>query len=158
MKIIDEKGKLFGIINVIDLLLLLIILAIVVGVGYKLVVKNEGLFQSGKAETKDYKVTIYCPMSPAAAAQHLKVGDKIYYDSYGELEAVVESVNSDSSIRGELPSNYPNIENITIVLKVSSSAADKRIMMGGIQLNIGKEVMVKTYRVEITGYVIGIAE
>ena len=36
MKIINEKGKLFGVINIVDLLVLLAAIAIVVGVGYKL--------------------------------------------------------------------------------------------------------------------------
>ena len=36
MKIINEKGKLFGIINVVDLLVLVAAIAVVAGVGYKL--------------------------------------------------------------------------------------------------------------------------
>ena len=35
MKIINEKGKLFGIINVVDLLVLVAAIAVVAGVGYK---------------------------------------------------------------------------------------------------------------------------
>ena len=36
MKLINEKGKLFGVINVVDLLVLLAAIAVVIGVGYKL--------------------------------------------------------------------------------------------------------------------------
>ena len=36
MKIINEKGKLFGVINVVDLLVLLAAIAVIAGVGYKL--------------------------------------------------------------------------------------------------------------------------
>ena len=36
MKIINEKGKLFGVINIVDLLVLLAVIAVVIGVGYKL--------------------------------------------------------------------------------------------------------------------------
>ena len=36
MKKINEKGKLFGIINVVDLLVLVAAIAVVAGVGYKL--------------------------------------------------------------------------------------------------------------------------
>lgn len=36
MKLINEKGKLFGVINIVDLLVLLAAVAVVVGVGYKL--------------------------------------------------------------------------------------------------------------------------
>ncbi len=36
MKIINEKGKLFGLINIVDLLVLLAVIAVVVGVGWKI--------------------------------------------------------------------------------------------------------------------------
>ena len=36
MKIINEKGKLFGLINIVDLLVLVAAIAVVAGVGYKL--------------------------------------------------------------------------------------------------------------------------
>lgn len=36
MKLINEKGKLFGVINIVDLLVLLAAIAVVAGVGYKL--------------------------------------------------------------------------------------------------------------------------
>lgn len=36
MKIINEKGKLFGIINIVDLLVLLAVIAVAAGIGYKL--------------------------------------------------------------------------------------------------------------------------
>lgn len=40
MKLINEKGKLFGIINVVDLLVLVAAIAVVGGVGYKLFAKQ----------------------------------------------------------------------------------------------------------------------
>ena len=36
MKIINEKGKLFGVVNIVDLLVLLAVIAVAAGVGYKL--------------------------------------------------------------------------------------------------------------------------
>ena len=36
MKIINEKGKLFGLINIVDFLVLLAVLAVVGGLGWKL--------------------------------------------------------------------------------------------------------------------------
>ena len=35
MKIIDEKGKLFGVINIIDLILIIAVVAVIVGLGWK---------------------------------------------------------------------------------------------------------------------------
>ena len=39
MKIIDEKGRLFGKINLIDLLVIVLVIAIIAAVGWKLVGK-----------------------------------------------------------------------------------------------------------------------
>lgn len=36
MKIINEKGKLFGVINIVDLLVVLAVIAVAAGIGYKL--------------------------------------------------------------------------------------------------------------------------
>lgn len=41
MKIINEKGKLFGIINVVDLLVLVAAIAVVAGVGYQAVCQAD---------------------------------------------------------------------------------------------------------------------
>ena len=40
MKIIDEKGRLFGKINLIDLLVIVLVVAVVAAVGWKLVGKK----------------------------------------------------------------------------------------------------------------------
>lgn len=40
MKIIDEKGRLFGKINLIDLLVLVLVVAVVLAVGWKLVARR----------------------------------------------------------------------------------------------------------------------
>ena len=36
MKIINQKGKLFGVINIVDLLVVLAVIAVAAGIGYKL--------------------------------------------------------------------------------------------------------------------------
>ncbi len=43
MKIIDEKGRLFGKINLIDLLVIVLVVAVVAAVGWKLVGKRQRL-------------------------------------------------------------------------------------------------------------------
>ncbi|MDD4188933.1 MAG: DUF4330 domain-containing protein [Eubacteriales bacterium] len=163
MKILNEKGKLFGLINIVDLVIILIILAVVGGVGYKYLIKNETLFPGKKPEElKDYTVTVFCPMVPENTENYIKPGDVLFYDSHGELDAVIMSVRSDDiSITPEgveLDEPHPYLKDLTVTIKISSDAADKRIMMAGIQINIGKEIYVKTYRVELLGYVTDIAE
>lgn len=53
MKIINEKGKLFGVINVVDLLVLVAAVAVIAGVGYKLFAP-----QIAEATAKQVEMTV----------------------------------------------------------------------------------------------------
>lgn len=53
MKIINEKGKLFGVINVVDLLVLVAAVAVIAGVGYKLFAP-----QIAEAAAKQVEMTV----------------------------------------------------------------------------------------------------
>ncbi len=55
MKIINEKGKLFGIINIVDLLVLVAALSVFVGVGYKLFKPNV---QDAASSMVDLKMVV----------------------------------------------------------------------------------------------------
>jgi hypothetical protein len=60
MKIIDEKGKLFGFINIIDLAVLLVILLVIAGVIVKFVLPEKGTVE--RVDTsKRYNVVVKCP-------------------------------------------------------------------------------------------------
>ena len=50
MKIINEKGKLFGLINIVDLIIILALLAVIGAVGVKLLAKPVGETISPKSE------------------------------------------------------------------------------------------------------------
>ena len=79
MSLIDNKGRLFGIINIIDLAVLLAAVLLVGGVAYKLLSKPGG--NTGrKGNMKTYTVTVKCPMVPESAATKLAKGDRIYFN------------------------------------------------------------------------------
>ena len=56
---IDEKGRLFGKVNIVDLLIVIIILAAAAFLGYKLLGP-----QSTAANTQKVLVTLYCEETP----------------------------------------------------------------------------------------------
>ena len=49
MSVIDKKGKLFGKLNIIDLLAILLIVAVLALIGYKLTSNSGGLAGAGRA-------------------------------------------------------------------------------------------------------------
>lgn len=57
MKVIDEKGKLFGKLNIIDLLVIVLIIAVVAVLGVKLLGSNEGFAAAPSKLTYTVHVT-----------------------------------------------------------------------------------------------------
>ena len=66
---IDEKGRLFGKVNIVDLLIVIIILAAAAFLGYKLLGP-----QSTAANTQKVLVTLYCEETPNYVADQLEEG------------------------------------------------------------------------------------
>ena len=64
---IDEKGRLFGKVNIVDLLIVIIILAAAAFLGYKLLGP-----QSTAANTQKVLVTLYCEETPNYVADQLE--------------------------------------------------------------------------------------
>ena len=67
MKIIDEKGRLFGKINLIDLLVIVLVIAIIAAVGWKLVGKKAAASVSDN--THEMTFTVLFEDQPAEVAQ-----------------------------------------------------------------------------------------
>ena len=58
MKIIDEKGRLFGKLNLIDLLVIVLIIAVIAAVAWKLVGKQAAETVADTGRTITYTVTV----------------------------------------------------------------------------------------------------
>ena len=74
MKIINEKGKLFGIINIIDLIVLLVIV-LLVGGGVKRMNKKPAVV----AETKKALITIEVSDIRTPTVDGIVVGEPLYH-------------------------------------------------------------------------------
>lgn len=93
--LIDNKGKLFGKINVLDLVVVLAILAVIVGVAYKFTKSNTpSVFrQNDKVE-----VTFYVDEIPDFAAEAVKVGVPVTDRTTGSRFGVVKSVDTQAAV------------------------------------------------------------
>lgn len=96
MKIINEKGKLFGIINVIDLLVIVLVLAIaLVGVkffmdgGFAAINKDKNDLFAGPAT--ELEITFYGEEISDFVAEQLFVGAKLYDETSLEVLGEVKS-------------------------------------------------------------------
>lgn len=70
--IIDSKGKLFGKISIIDIIVVLVVIAAIAGIGYKMTQSNTiGL----APKTEKVRLTFYSEESTEYAVRAVKVGD-----------------------------------------------------------------------------------
>lgn len=158
MKIINEKGKLFGIINIIDLALLLIIVALAAGA--LLYLRREGPVET--LPTKDFYVSVKCKEYSQEIADGFKVGDRLYYgNAFTNLEITdvkVEPAKMDVFLPDGtiVVSPHPELKDITVTVLIHDDPVDPKdpmIYFGSLHATVGKQVLLKTTTVEIPGII-----
>ncbi|MGN9163734.1 DUF4330 domain-containing protein [Tissierellaceae bacterium HCP3S3_D8] len=156
MKIINEKGKLFGIINVIDLTVLLVVGLLLVGGAKRMksrpIVANEDSKAIITYEVSDIRMM---------AVENIVVGDPIYhYDRGGYVGKIVEAnyepykepVELDGKwVDAEVPNKY------VVTFKVEADVKDNPdvIIVGGEHTRIGVQYRLKNKKIAFFGTVVG---
>ena len=87
MKAIDEKGKLFGKINIIDLLVIIVILAALCFALFR-----YALPKNDKAGEQAFELVLYCHDTPRFTAEQIKTGDSVWDQSYDVELGTVKTV------------------------------------------------------------------
>ncbi|WP_010246059.1 DUF4330 domain-containing protein [Acetivibrio cellulolyticus] len=94
--IIDSKGKLFGKVSIIDILIVLVVVAAVVGVGYKLTKSNTISF---KPNEEKFLLTFYADEAPDYSVKAAKVGDIVKdFENGSTFGKVIEAPKIDKAI------------------------------------------------------------
>lgn len=160
MKIINEKGKLFGIINLVDLLVLLLVIAVVAVVGIK-------LFGTKAVEVVSSKSDCYAEVEVIGAAPRLfneidRQKDKligarmvtgneylgatiedIWYEPY-----LVLTTNSDGQIVSIIDETRVCV---VFLVKTQVSPDSATLNLGSQELRSGRTFIVKTQTLETSG-------
>ena len=147
MKVIDEKGRLFGKVNVFDLIILLALLIGIGAVGYK-VISNK---MKPLAPTTTYIVTVESLAMPASYTEALKKDDKLYFDNFGYVNAKIVGVSEEPAMitvqttDGSLiETKSPNLVDVTVELEVIDSHDTPDIRIGRYAVAVGGKFTVKT--------------
>ena len=152
---LDEKGRLFGFINIIDLLVLILILVVAAGFFYKH--KNA----AAPVETHTAKVKVICPYLRPEVAEQIHDGDKLL--ARGQLQPVyirdVEIVTArDSGTRddGTLAlQQHPFRKDVYLTLEGPISYTGAEIYMAGQGIRAGLDkYILKTQIVEVAGEIL----
>ncbi len=149
MKVIDEKGRIFGKINIFDLIILLALLIAIGAVGYKVI--SDKMKASGIAPTTTYIVTVKSSAMPPSYTEALKKDDKIYFDNFGYVNAKIVGVSeepamitvqtSDGSL---IETQSPNLVDVTVEIEVVDSHDTPDIRVGRYAVAVGGKFTVKT--------------
>ncbi|WP_077369799.1 DUF4330 domain-containing protein [Anaerosalibacter sp. Marseille-P3206] len=158
MKIINEKGKLFGIINIIDLIVIVVLALLITG-GVKRVRTTRPDMVS---ETKKATVTIEVSEIRNATVEGLVVGDPIYHYDKGnyfgkivdvKVEPFKEAVESNGKwVNAEVPEKYV----ATLTVEADAVETPDVIIIGGEQTRIGHQFRLKNKKVAVFGTILGV--
>ncbi|NLW40856.1 MAG: DUF4330 domain-containing protein [Tissierellia bacterium] len=158
MKIMDEKGKLFGIINIIDLTVILVIALLVFGGVKRLKARPVSI-----AEDKKALLTIEVSDIRKPTVDSIVVGDPLYHYDKGQLigtivdkkvEPYKEPVESGDGrwILAEVPEKYAVIMTVEASVKENPDV----VIAGGEQVRVGAQFRVKNRNVTFFGTILGV--
>lgn len=149
MKFIDEKGRLFGKINIFDFIVLMAIVLVVGAVGYKLI--KRGFENAGQTFTKTYIVTVKSEAVPDTFAKALEKDSRIYYDNDGFVNAKIVNISEapaklavqtdDGRI---IEAESPTLKDVTVDIEVIDKLDQPDIKVGRYSIAVGGKLTVKT--------------
>jgi len=154
MKFIDEKGRLFGIINPVDLIVIVLVLSIVGGIGYRLVSSVMNVSEDSLEEEKEAYVTLYASLQIPEVAESIKIGDRLVANNeYTDAEVIDVKVtpalyvasNSDGKA---IQSEHPLWKDVKITIKEKINTSDVILKVSGQEVRVGYPFVFKTQTVE----------
>lgn len=157
MKLIDEKGRLFGKVNLIDFVVVILVLLLVAAVGYK--VLSPRMASSPTAQGEVTAVVKVTSRSNTVVSQ-VKEGQTLISNNDYVPNATIEDVKAvpsdyitqDSQGKVHLE-KHPTLKDIYITIKVKTNTNVPVYKVGIQDLDVGKKFTVKTQTIEMDGTV-----
>jgi Tfp pilus assembly major pilin PilA len=153
---IDKKGKLFGLVNIVDLIVVLLIIAVVAAIGYKLFSSKLNA-QNGTTLTEDDQycyVTVVASQVVPEIAEQLHEGDKLVANN-AFTDAEIVSVKCEDAdyvgvnSEGEaVQSKHPMWKDVTCVVKEKINPNSVILKVGDQEVRVGFKIILNTQVVE----------
>lgn len=145
MKIIDEKGRLFGKLNLIDLLVVLLLIAAVGAAAWKLVGSKaaETVADTGRSIT--YTVTIEDVNREAAEFAATQIGKNLVNNA-----KIVDASITDAAVSDRADSAHVDL---AVTIAGNGQFTGNVYKVGAQEVRVGYEYIVKTSEFELTGII-----
>lgn len=163
MKLIDEKGKLFGKLNIVDLIVVVVIVVLIAAVAVRFTSSKLNANGLNPASEDQYcYVTAFASLQVPEVAESLKIGDHVVAGGkYTDAEIVdikVEpaayvGVNSEGKA---VYSEHPIWKDVTVVIKEKINPSNIIIKVGGQEARVGYSYIIKTQTVEANAKIRGV--
>ncbi len=154
MKIVDQKGKLFGLINIIDLCVLLIIVLLVGVVGYKFLGKEIVSIENGESQELIVTTKAY-GIRTTTLQDSLKKGQQLI-SLTSTVDAYIDSVTTEQADDKVTTADGRNIKtkdplrvDVTIKFIMHANSNDTTLKLGSQDIARGKGFEVKTRDTDI---------
>lgn len=156
---IDKEGKLFGKINIIDLLFLLILVVALVGGFFRLKDSSISVESTSKG-----RMTLLIDEVRAPTVDNITEGQEIYqYDKGVYMGKIVGKTVRPYEKAVEYEGTWVNAEvpekfSVYIDVDVDITESDKSYVVGSEEIRVGNEYRVKTKTSTFTGVCVGITK
>lgn len=141
--LIDEKGRLFGKVNIVDFIVVAVLVLGVLGVGYKFLSSSTSLFK----KNEDVQIVFFNEDLPKYVADSIKVGDKVK-DSvknavFGEVEdidikeSIVFAANSEGVL---MQTTRPEYISMTLTVKGKGIYTDTGVVFNNTDYYVGRSL------------------
>jgi len=163
--IIDSKGKLFGKVSIIDIVIVLVVVAAIVGVGYKITQSNTITLTT---KTDSIRLTFFSNESPEYAVKAVKEGDVVKdFEQGAVFGKVVGDIKADKALSYEEFTEYVDGEWIvgsrpgycSYYMTVDGEGvinADGGVNYGGANYYVGRTVIIRAGNNVFTGRIYSI--
>ena len=164
MKVLDEKGKLFGKVNLIDLIVVIVLVLVVVAVGWK--VAGGKITEAIESNAATVRYEVLCTEIPNEVCEYATthIGGQLM--SNGDLLEgyIVDCVAQPHMIAVADASGNPTqvedpeFQNLVFTIETQVSEAANAYSVGSQEIRVGKQHIVKTVMLEVTGDIISMEE
>lgn len=159
MKVVDEKGKLFGKINLIDLIVILVLVLVVAAVVWKVAGSriSGAVDKLGNVPTVRYEVLCTNVDSAAADAAVTHIGEQLM--SNGDMmdakitDCVIEPyyILASDAQGNPVQLESPTSKNLRFTIEAKIPFSNNAYAIGTQEIRVGKSHIVKTPSIEFNG-------
>lgn len=164
MKVIDDKGKLFGKINILDLLTIIVLLAVVIGLFSQFSGKEITNIGPSASDQKELEFVVRLNPNYDTFFSQLAVGDKIAEDKrYLEGEIVDVKISdyyvARDNYEGQIiHSKHPFYKQAEVTIRAKVNVNGPIVKFGKQEIRAGSSYFVTTNLCKLSGFINEILE